>query len=160
MTTFWDIGTDDATAPAQRADALVGGEPIPKPTRGGDITLEYIFEKDGQTTEYKTRYKNVRQYLDYAGSISIEETANYEPAIFENVPASASKPSVIVDFVPSPDISGEINGLWGAITGGEDISPSVPSGVRALSLDVVYLGELLDYTDRQAVKDELETALI
>lgn len=160
MTTYWDIGTDDATAPNQRADALVGGEPIPTPTRGGDINLEYIFETGGQTTGYKTRYENVRQYLDYAGAISVEETANYEPAIFENVPSSASKPSVIVDFVPSSGVSGDISGLWGAITGGEDISPSVPSGVRALSLDVVYLGELSDYADRQAVKEDLETSIV
>ena len=154
---YWDIGTDDSTTPDQRADGLVGE--VPDYTRGDEISLEFVFVASARSTGYKTRYKNVREYLDYAGAISVEETANYEPAIFENVPSSASKPSVIVDFDPSPDIDADIDGLWGAIVGGEDTT-TIPTSNATLSLDVVVLGELSDYADRQAVKDDLETSIV
>jgi len=153
---YWDIGTDDASTPDQRADGLLGE--VPDYTRGGEITLEFVFVQNARSTGFKTRYKNVREYLDYAGAVTVKETSSYEPAFFESPLTSASKPSLVVDFSPSPDISGDVPGLWGAIVGGEDTT-SLPDSSATLSLDIKVLGELSDYADRQAVKDDLESTL-
>lgn len=154
---YWDIGTDDATAPAQRADGLVGE--VPTYTRGSSISLEFVFTDKNRSTGYLTRYKNCREYLDYAGAVTVEEAQNYEPAVYENVPAGASKSSLIVDFVPSSDIDSHIDGLWAAITGGSDASTLPSSGAR-LEYEVTVLGELSDYADRTAVKNDLETSIV
>lgn len=154
---YWDIATDDASTPDQRADGLVGE--VPTYTRGESITLEFVYTDKNRSTDYLTRYKNCREYLDYADAVDIQETQSYEPAFYENPPGTASKSSVIVDFNPSSDIDGDINGLWGAVTGGSDAS-SIPASGATLEFEVTVLGELGDYADRQAVKDDLESSII
>lgn len=154
------------------ADGYLG--PTPTMSRGETITLEFRFSGRGSTPSYgdtyatgeyggsysgRAAYLELRQYLDYATDQTVQTglTDRGVPWVRERLPDRAPVDSLIVPIEPGEDIL-DAEGLWGAIVGGDD--PSEPPGARQLSFEVVVLAELAEYDTRQALLDDLGSAVI
>lgn len=122
--------------------------------RAKRVDLTFGFWDDASiTTDHVTRYKNFRQYGDYAGSANVQQSIVGTPLITERVPQSAAVDSIILDLVPGADVD-ETPGVWAVITDMTD-QTRLPADMARIDVSIKILAELSEYADRQALKDDM-----
>ena len=135
---------------------------MPEYTRGKTIPFTFVFWHDptidDAVGDHISRYRELREYQDYAGSYTPSTSITGEPRFSERLPPSASVESLVVDLVPGPDVQ-ETPGLWIIIDKVDDSTRFVQDTARQQIRGRV-LGEHSDYQDRAAVKAALEDSVI
>lgn len=156
----WTIGTD-------RTDGgiVVNGETsgsTPTYTRGGRTDLNFAFwydpAIDADPSAHIDRYRELRQYGDFAGSMTVNRSANGVPHYTERVPTSAAVDTLVLDFVPGTDVTAT-DGFW-AIVRSVDDPTRFPEDTCRLNLSVTMLAELSEYADRAAIEAELREGVV
>lgn len=157
----WTIGTD-------RSDGgiVVNGEDsgsTPGYTRGERTDLEFVFwydqDIDGSDTDgHVRRYEDLREYGDFAGSMSVERAATGQPHYAERLPNDAPVDSLVLDFRPGADVDAT-PGFWGIVKAVQDDS-RFTADVARLTLQVVVLAELGEFASRSDVQAALGEGVV
>lgn len=139
-------------------DIEAGGIPsAPNRTRGERVDLNLGFWEDPDLSDHLTRYQNLLDYADFAGSATVDRAVNGTPVVTERVPASAPVGSIIVDVAPGADVD-YAQGFWGVIQQVDD-QTTVPADMAVVEVRLTYLADASEYAGRQALKDDLGEAL-
>lgn len=156
----WTIGTD-----RDDGEITVNGETsgaTPTYTRGERTDLEFAFwydpDIDDDTDDHIDRYRDLREYGDFAGSMSVSRSANGVPHYTERVPDSASVDTLVLDFDPGDDVTAT-DGFWGIVRRVDDPT-RYPEDTARLDMSVVVLAELDEYDDLDALEDDLREGVV
>lgn len=163
-------------------------EDMPEYTRGEDLTLTFLFwddagmthqagftlgDTDGATLgdqwggvlgaddDFAThidRYEAARQYLDYAGSASVNQAITGQPHYTERLPSGAAVSSIVVKLVPGPGLE-STNGIWGIVMGGDD-STRFPRDMASLRMRFTVLAEASEYDTRSDIQSALGGSVV
>ena len=148
MTYTWTIDPD-RTDGGIVANSMDGD--MPEYVRGKRLTLTFAFwDESGIATDHVTRYEQARQYLDYAGAISVNQSINGVPHYRERLPGSAAVDSLVIK-VTSGSSETATPDLWVAITGGDDPSAYVDDIAR-VEYQTTVLAEGSEFADRDAIE--------
>lgn len=98
-------------------------------------------------------YSRLKRYPT-TGTVAVGTALDGEPYYRETLPSDAEITSRVLQFEPFADLDG-ITGLWGLVSGYEDVSANVPAFYE-LELDVYVLAESGDYSARSDVIAEYE----
>ena len=156
----WTLGTD-------RTDGgiVVNGETsgsTPSYTRGDRADLNFAFwydpSIDADPSGHIDRYRQLREYGDFAGSMTVNRSSNGVPHYTERVPTSAAVDTLVLDFVPGADVTAT-NGFWGIVRSMDDPT-RYPNDTCRLDLTVVMLAELDEYADRTTLEDALREGVV
>lgn len=121
---------------------------------GAEQTVQLVFRPSGRATGYEDRYLSVRDYAKYAGTATTGRTDGGGVYYQEDVDPAAPVDSLVVPIEPSPsDTGGPFEGIWALVTGYTDEN-RLPNRYT-LAVDVAYLGDRSEYTDRAAVESAL-----
>lgn len=147
---FWD----DAGMTGQAG--LLFGDPDHGGTFGGDHGGTFGVDDDQGT--HMDRYREARQFLDYAGSATVKQAMNGKPHYVERLPADAPVDSLVVAVEPGPGLEAT-NGFWGVVMGGDDSTRFVRD-MAALQIDFKVLAERDDYLTRSDIEADLGSGII
>lgn len=157
MTYQWTIGTDRSDGGIV-ANGEISGE-TPSYTRGNRADLELAFwAEDGISEDHIVRYEKLREYGDYAGSMTVNKSINGVPNYSERVPADAPVDSLVLDFQPGSSHT-SLPGFWGIVKRMSDPS-RYPEDMAVLEVQVVVLAELSEYSTRSDVASDLEEVML
>jgi len=138
----WTYGNDPATSD--------GGDDHGATWGGQHGALFGPADKSNDDVE---RYRQLREYLDWAGASATGESYASVPWYREQLPSRADVASEVVAIEPPPALANELPGLWGLIVGGSDDSQR--PGATIVSLDVLVLAERDEYDDHSALESDL-----
>jgi hypothetical protein len=126
----------------------------------GGVTSRSLNTTTTTTNDYDPAYYNLREYLEFVNGdpVDVGTTDRGVPWVRERLPNRASVDSLIVP-IESTDAAEDVDGVWGAIVGGEDQSET-PTPMRRLSLDVFVLADVTEYDTRSALFDDLGAEVI
>jgi hypothetical protein len=113
-----------------------------------------VFGAADETNAHIERYRQLREYLDWAGAVAFGRSLDRVPWYREQLPARANVSSEVVALEPSPDLEDRVPGLWALIVGGRD-ETTLPGADHRITLDVIVLAELDEYADHTAVENDL-----
>lgn len=134
----------------------------PDLTRGQEISLPLVFHAARSVADspFDERYRDLRAYLEFANGAPLQFGVTNEgvPWFRERLPARASVDTLVVPIEPGADVI-DASGVWGLVVGGADSSEPV-ADLRQLDVDVFVLAERDEYVDKQAVRDDLGSAVI
>lgn len=160
--TYWllDRGSNGDDIPI---DYTLGETPWPTPRRGGTITLagafvstpptDYSTLSEAALTGQLTRYEAARDYVEYADAVAVVTGTDGKSYFRERVPAVANNSTFFLEVRP-PDVL-DVPDFYGVVVGGS-VPKTSPSQRLRLDLELAYLGEVADYTDRSAARTALE----
>lgn len=107
----------------------------------------------GDADGHVRRYEDLRQYGDFAGSMTVDRAANGQPHFTESLPADASVDSLVLDFVPGADVDAT-SGFWDIVRSVDD-ETRFAADVGRLTVQVAVLAELYEYASRSDVQADL-----
>lgn len=161
-----------------RADYLTNE--LPTLTRGTEQTLQLWFEPSEVDTAdsygesryghasyggsvgggHVNRHQAVLDYLEFANRATLTTPLSDTgiPHFRESLPSSAAVSSLVVEIVPSDEIS-RATGVWALVVGGQDTTPPGHSALR-LELDIHILADHAEYASEQAVINDLGSPLV
>lgn len=162
--TYWliDRGTSKKVIPI---DYTTQANPWPTPERGRTDTYDCRFVATPQT-DYSTlsrdavtgqfaRYELVREYLKFPDRVSTQQVIGGTTVFHERDPPAALTPLDTHFVAIRPPDTLDVPDFYGVISGGSITKTATNSQYR-LDLEIAYLGEVSDYTTRNAARQALE----
>ena len=167
----WQIGLKYRTGTVSvTADGKLGD--YHELTRGRTVDFEFYFGNSqpsstgfnsggydengyGGVISHVTRYEQVRDLLTWPSAV--KETRIDQQSIpwyYEDLPDSSDLATQVVSIQPTDESLGALRGVWGVVTGGEDLTRLVGSNAD-LRLSVFVLAEIDEYADHAAVEAAL-----
>ena len=139
--------------------------PPPTLTRGEEVSLTLFFELgDGyhadevahdDETLHGGDVMAIREWLDYADVVRFGRTDRGVPWFRERLPDISPVDSQLVLVDPERDMI-DIPAFWALIIDGEEQGEAINAETPAqVTLDLVVLGTLDEYEDRDTVREEL-----
>lgn len=150
---FWDVSEGSA-----EAGFAFGG------SHGGTFGGSYGGTFGGSTTvagltrDHLDRYRDVRQYLDYAGAATINRSIDGVPHVTERLPSKAEVSSIIVALQPGTAYTAT-PGFWGVVMDGDDPT-RFADDLATLEIEFIVLAELEEYDSRSELKNDLSGATL
>lgn len=179
----WSVG-DSETLEFYLGEESVDGRAQPDPslegTHGGDlgVTMGGYFpacygapayatpdggraREDAYVDPNETPYGQLREFVRYSGSATVELSLDSVPLIREHIPARADIESFVVPIEPvGPDVDWA-SGAWVLVEGATDNSiVAATDAWLAIELDVTVLAPLEEYPTREALKADMAPDII
>jgi len=120
-------------------------------------TVRLKFTNNNRSTGHKDRYFTVLDYALYAGETSYGRQLQGGFWYQENISTNAPVSSLVVPIEPSPSQTGNpYEGIWCIVT--DHSNPNRLSNRLIVDMEIVYIADRSDYTDRTAVENEFGTS--
>lgn len=158
----WQIGGSVTNAGPIHVNGETSGS-TPSYTRGEQMDLDFAFwydeAFDGQDPSgHIRRYEALREYGDFAGSMTVNQSANGVPHYSERIPLDADIDTLVLDFIPGTAVDAT-EGFWGIVERMDD-ETRYPNDTCRLVLSVIHLAELNEYADRTALENDLRGGVV
>lgn len=108
----------------------------------------------GVVDDETERYRQLRDFGDYAGAAATGTSQTHVPWYREQLPSSAPVDSEVVALEPAPAIADTVPGFWGLIVDVTDETRPTLTG-HTLALELVVLAERGEYADHTALENDL-----
>lgn len=106
---------------------------------------------------FTDRYKDLREYGDYAGAAAHGSSANHTPWYREQLPPGAPVDTIVVQVTPGPGIE-TANGFWGLILETTDNTALMENYAR-ITFRFKMLAEASEYATHSDIENDLADTL-
>jgi len=134
-------------------------EDTPDYIRGKEITVTWLFRPSSASKGYIRRYNDVKEWMDVAGKVALNNTNAHEPRFEFQTTGDERRGSPLVKVEPQYGAQDHTQAFWGLILGMEDQTVN-PRQRCLLQMDLVMVTRLIDHPQREQVLSEFSPSFV
>jgi len=138
-------------------DGMLGE--TPDYTRGKEVSVTWLFRPSSASRGHISRYNDVKEWMDVAGKVAINNTNTHEPRFEEQTTGEERRGSPLVKVEPQYGNQDHTRGFWGLIMGMEDQTKN-PRQRCLLQMNLLMLTRIIDNPQRAQVLSEFSPSLV